>query len=663
MIPSTATLAISVARGLIKLGGRLDVLLAEKAATTNPITLPMPDVTAGPDVLTMIGEFKQAIAPDSEQLPNFTNPDVKKLKQAFQDAESPDNTVRERVSADIKNLYQKYYPEKAIAPIISPDSDYIQDLQNYFPSLDFQDKDTRLAAFYIQAGRDDREIRYAGRIALLVVDVLAEFGAENTSLFLRDPRAQTIASSILTRFSKPDLEAFDQWSPLLRHVLSATLNGLLDARKVYEGDDPWLLALLDAVQNARKEVGDDFLIGLFRGKGCRVLIGSSLIEASERLGNEGAKEYQKVIVGVFKKAAELVTANEKDFGQFFKDHWGDLFAAGLSSLAKHGPGILKGTNPLLSDTLLAIVGQLAKTDQASLLTSETLVQLVDAAIGAIATNPELITGGVNEPWLKDLIGSLLDVASDSGIRKTFSKEGIETVFLTATGVIADYPELIAHDGNLLQKIIGGTLSQIAGIDQISAKSIANAAVGGSLRAIADNPGLLNTKYSDLIADFAGQVSGLVKDKSISGVQAGNLISTAADSMITYPILFDQLDAKVSGAILQAVTTATKDSGSKLIGGSMIVSLVGALFEVVAQHGKNLIGSEPITALADKLTKVIAASIARAEVELGRQMSLNALPIVTKKLVSALARKELGTIDPNDPDFKRLFGQFATQAVA
>lgn len=663
MIPSTAALAISIVRGLIKLGGRLDVLLAEQAATTNPLTLPMPDVTAGPDVLTMIREFKQAIAPGSELLPNFTNPDVKKLKQAFLDAESPDQTVRERVSASIKNLSRKYFPEKAIAPVISPDSAYIQDLQNYFPSLDFQDQDTRLAAFYVQAGRDDREIQYAGRIALLVVDVLAEFGAENTSLFLRDPRAQTIASSILTRFSKPDLEAFDQWSPLLRHVLSATLNGLLDARKAYEGDDPWLLALLDAVQSARKDVGDDFLIGLFRGKGYRVLIGSALIEASERLGNEGAKEYQKVIVDVFKNAAGLVTVNEKEFGPFFKDHWGDLFAAGLSSLATHGPGMLQGTNPLLKETLLAIVGQLAKTDQTSLFTSGTLVQLVEAAIGAIATNPDLITGGVNEPWLKDLIESLLNVASDSGIRKTFSKEGVETVLLTATGVIAQYPGLIARDSRLLQKTVGEILTQITGIDQISARNIAAAAVGGSLRAIADNPELLNTKYPDLVSDFAGRVSGLVKNKTISGLQAGHLMSAATDSMVTYPILFDQLDTKVSGAILQAVTTATQDSGSKLIGGSMIVSLVGALIEVVARHGRNLMGSEPVAALTDKLTQVIAAAIARTEVELGRQMSLEALPIVTRKLVSALARKELGTIDPNDPNFKRLFSQFAAQAVA
>ena len=40
--PSTAALAISIAKGAIKLGGRIDRLMAEKAATTRDFVLPMP---------------------------------------------------------------------------------------------------------------------------------------------------------------------------------------------------------------------------------------------------------------------------------------------------------------------------------------------------------------------------------------------------------------------------------------------------------------------------------------------------------------------------------------------------------------------------------------------------------------------------------------------
>lgn len=48
--PSTAALAISIAKGVIKLAGRIDRLMAEKAATTGDLVLPMPPVVADIDV-------------------------------------------------------------------------------------------------------------------------------------------------------------------------------------------------------------------------------------------------------------------------------------------------------------------------------------------------------------------------------------------------------------------------------------------------------------------------------------------------------------------------------------------------------------------------------------------------------------------------------------
>ncbi len=45
-----ASLAIFLARGLIKLGGRIDVLLAEKTAVTSAFAIPVPAVAAGPSM-------------------------------------------------------------------------------------------------------------------------------------------------------------------------------------------------------------------------------------------------------------------------------------------------------------------------------------------------------------------------------------------------------------------------------------------------------------------------------------------------------------------------------------------------------------------------------------------------------------------------------------
>jgi len=44
-----AALAISVAKGIIKLAGRLDYLMAEKQAVEGDLLVPMPPESEGPD--------------------------------------------------------------------------------------------------------------------------------------------------------------------------------------------------------------------------------------------------------------------------------------------------------------------------------------------------------------------------------------------------------------------------------------------------------------------------------------------------------------------------------------------------------------------------------------------------------------------------------------
>ncbi len=80
--------------------------------------------------------------------------------------------------------------EKTVSSVISPDCEYLRKLGRFYPSLNLDSTETRLSAFYIRAGKDDRTVGYAGRVALLVVDVLAEFGVEHAFLFQRDKPTQ-----------------------------------------------------------------------------------------------------------------------------------------------------------------------------------------------------------------------------------------------------------------------------------------------------------------------------------------------------------------------------------------------------------------------------------------------------------------------------------------
>ena len=289
------------------------------------------------------------------------------------------------------------FPSKTPRPLTSPDAKYVAALRQYLPTANWDEKtnkDCFKAAFYIATGRDERGLGYGARVGLLVADVLAEFGAENTALFVRDPNAQTILQSVLENFAKPDLESFEDWSPFLRHALGATLNGLLDSRTVLAGHAKWAEALLGALASARAASAnpDNYLVGLLGGSGYSLLIGEGLKLAGEQLSGAQAGVFKDIAADFLTEAAPLVEKNKEGFGDFFKDHWGDLLRGGLSAAAKHGPALLEGKSPLMQQTLLAVMNELAAVPGTDYFTADTAFHLAEAALGSVASNPEPAQG-------------------------------------------------------------------------------------------------------------------------------------------------------------------------------------------------------------------------------------------------------------------------------
>jgi hypothetical protein len=656
--PSAATLAISIAKGAIKLGGRIDRLMAEKAATTSGIVLPMPPVVADITVVDKAHDLTKYIDETQKEQPDPLGNDRSNIVKLLQDRKTVTNRDDAKIIAEkISHYFETYLPEKAIASAVAPDSEYLLKLKEFYPTLNLDDSETRLAAFYIRAGKDDRTIGYAGRVALLVVDVLAEFGAENTSLFVRDKNTQTVVKAVLTRFSQPLLEDYDEWSPLLRHAIGSTLNGVLDARESYQRDDRWIGAMLDALEAARKESDDDYLLGLFQGKGYRLLLSTTLSTAAEQIGNENANEFEKIAADVLKAAVPLVKSNDKNFSDFFNEHWGDLLNAGLISLEKHGPLLLEGESPLLRETLMAVINQLAETDGKELFTSATLISVVDSVIGAVAARPELITDGVDEKWLKTLIGSVLKTVSDAKISNAFTKGGLERIIRDAAAQFAEHPELLIANDEAFQLIVGGILEKVSGVDSFTAESIANAAVGGALESVAANPAFLDTKYAEVIAGFAGDLSGLVAAKNITNVQAKDIVKAATAAILENPILFTEHGDKLNAAIVNAVTDASAGRDERIVAALIHAPIITELFMAIAKSGGTLMVGGNVDQLKPKLQAVVEASLTRATACIGHGMSLSVLPNIIGLLVSAVANGELSIIDADDPKFIDLFNQF------
>lgn len=658
MIPIAAVdAALSVAKGLVKLGKRLDVLLAEKeAVSSGQSVLPMPAVAkvpATPSMQKALGEFIR----DPELL---ANPDLPAnfKKQAEDAINDPDATQQ-----SVMRLFRLAYPERAVVISVNPDEAFVRNLRSAWPTLDLDDPDTLTALFHVAAGRDPKRFSYGLRVGLLVADVLAEVAGENAGWLVRDENTSKIISTVLERFAKPDLEAFTEWSPLLRHALGATLDGLVDARASVAADSEWLAAVLDALAEARADAngGDGYLIGLLKGQGYSLLLSKGIARAAEVLAEDQASAFKQIAADVLKEAAPLVKES-RSFRDFFTERWGDLLNAGLASLERHGPRLLTGSDELLERTLLAVVGYLKDVDRKSLFTSESLFGIVDAAISAVAAKPELLASKIDgEPWLKLLLQSVIESVKATGVRRAFSEEGLSSIIQGATAAFAEHPELIFARPGLLQEIVGNVLVAVKDLGSLDARNLATAAVQGGLRAIADRPGLLTTRYAELLADFAGELASWVKRRSITGVDASAIASAAAEAMLRNPMLFDGLEDNLVTVVLGAVLQAAGNNPARLLVGSTLVGAVREVLASVAAHARDVVTDEIPAEFAGALTRVLSDGLARAEKELGRNLDLPALPAILNQLVTTWLRGGGVPLDPASAAFDRLFTPAAIAA--
>jgi hypothetical protein len=656
--PSTASLVIGVARGLIKLGDRADLLLAEKAVTSAAVAIPMPKVNLPElDRATKVEKLQGMLDATAGRSPDPLRPDRKAIAELMLAADHhPD---------EIDAVFERVFPGQSIAVDIDPDGEFLTALRARFPTLDLVDEDTRKACFYCAAGRDTRELAYPARMALLVADVLAEFAAENTALIVRDEGARKIVESVLERFAQPQLEAYTAWSPLLRHTLGATVDGLLANRDALASAKPWFDAVLDALAIARDdtETGQDFVTGLVRGKGYRTLLASGLLVAGERLAADGAEPYKQIAADVLRAAAPHVTQGSQSFATFFQDNWGDLLRAGLTSVARYGPTLLEGKQPIVREATLALVQELAHTPSASLFSGETLHGIANAVIGTVATRPELMDAGIREAWVKDLVGALATTASDAGLEKSLTREGLRDAFRTAAVVLGQHPELLSKQPAERVEMIGAVLRSVSAAGTVDARTLATGALTAVLARIGEQPQLLDTRYAEILSGFAGQMAQRVTSGTLTSAQATDIIDAAAEAVLRNPELFARFEGNLASAIVSGVLRGSQASGLELLGGRLLVNVLGESLRVVALRGRDLVETATEQAFVAKVADTIAAGLTRSHQELGRRLDMTSVPLVLAGLLAAVARSEISTIDPGDPKFQEVFVVLADAATA
>ena len=655
--PDAASLVIAVTRGLVKLGGRVDLVLAEKEVTTGALAIPMPAVKLPKVTRATKVEKLQAYLDDTAgRSPDPLYPNRKAIADLVAKAEV------ENVGDEIDAVFERIFPGQALASVVDPDTEFLNALGARLPTLDLSNLDTRLACFYCAAGRDTRQIDYPARVALLVADVFAEFAAENTALIVRDERARAVVQSVVERLAKPQLEDFTAWSPLLRHTLGATMDGLLVNHDALAGAKPWLDAVLDALALARDEAedGEDFVTGLVRGKGYRTLLASGLTVAGERLSADGASPYKQIAADVLKAAAPLSMQGSASFNDFFQDNWGDLMRAGLAAVDRYGPQLLEGEKPIVREATLALVGELARTPNASLFSGETLYGIANAVIGNVASRPELVAPGT--PWLTELVGAFAKLAGDQGLQQSLTREGLRNAFRTAALVLGRHPELLADQPAARVEMIGTVLRSVGAAGTVDAKTLATSAIGAVLTRIGEQPQLLDTRYAAILSGFAGEVATRVGEGTLGRAQATDVIDAAAAAVLRNPDLYAKLEGKVATAVLNGVMRGSQTSQLKLLGGHLLVETLAETLRAVAVRGRDLVEAKTEEAFATKVADTVSAGLALSNRELGRRLDVTGVPLVLAGLVAAVARGEIDSVDASDAKFQAVFGLLAEATI-
>jgi hypothetical protein len=649
----TANAALSVVTGLVKLAGRIDKIMAEQASLRSDLALLQPAKFLPPLAVEMKRALARLVRESGGESPDPLDPNRATLEALLAQADPPEDQL-------LKWMLE-YLPEEVKFTIDDPHGTLAAKLRKRREVWDLDDDDILRAASFLEAGQDHRQQSLPWQLGTTVVNVAAEIAIDSQSALIRDDQARPIVVAVLERFADPDFTQVASARALLRHVLRATLNAALDNADVLAADKVWLDAILQALADAREasQQGDDYVVGLVTGHGYNLLVAEFLEEGAARLSGDTAGEFHKMAAHVLTEAAGIV-AETPDFERFFQDHWSDLMRAALQSLHHHGASLLKNESPLLRDTLLAVIRTLAESSDRDLLSSDTLIGAVDAAIEVVAADPKLLDD-VDQPWLRDLLSSVAGVVSDQGIRDAFSRQGLESLMREALSVAATHPELLIQKPGLIKEIVGGVLGQLTKAPNLRFETLATTGVRAILEEMADNPDLIDSRYGQLVADLAGFLAEGARDGTLSLPQAQDLLVMVVEVIARNPTFFIETEeGGIARAVVTVVLETVKERG---LSRSAVTEIVYGVLELIAVRGAGLLGDERVDDLTGRVKVALGVALDKAEQELGRRLDMVSLAPVVIGVAGAWARGDVPTLDPDDPRFAEVFATVAEEVLS
>jgi hypothetical protein len=251
--------------------------------------------------------------------------------------------------------------------------------------------------------------------------------------------------------------------------------------------------------------------------------------------------------------------------------------------------------------------------------------------------------------------------ADSGVRKTFTDDGLERMFRGVLRTFGEQPHLIIDKPGLAQELLGDVLKSISSANLANAESLASVTISSMLGTVSEHPELLKLDYAKLVAGLAGKVANLVKQKQITNVQGQDLVKASLEALSDNPELLLDLQNNLVETVVDVVIDISGGDEEGLIAGATLVDVVRQVLGSLAVSGKATMKNHPLGEFTEKLTKLLQAGLVRAQAELGNRISLRSLPSVLGQMVVAWAQGRIETIDPDNGNFKRLFAELADRA--
>jgi hypothetical protein len=186
-------------------------------------------------------------------------------------------------------------------------------------------------------------------------------------------------------------------------------------------------------------------------------------------------------------------------------------------------------------------------------------------------------------------------------------------------------------------------------------------VEGALETVSAHPELLRFDYGGMVADLAGKVAALVKERRVSSLQGQDIVGAATAILAENPQLLLDVQKKLVGVAVEAVVEVAGEDAGVMISGGWMAGAVESVLHALAVSGKAVLEGRSVDAFGEALEGLLRAGLVRAEAELGVRMGLYSLPDVLEGLVKTWARGGIECVDPQDEDFIACFTALADLA--